>query len=60
MSDPSFILQGAAAKDMRDMARGLQALVDERSAAAAQPVIDIDFPLDLQEILPASGETVTQ
>jgi hypothetical protein len=45
MTDPSFLLQSSAAKDLIELARDLQALVDIRSAAMEQPLsgIDIDF-----------------
>jgi hypothetical protein len=45
MSDPSFILKGTAARDLKELARHLQALVDTRNAAIEQPlsVPDIDF-----------------
>lgn len=45
MTDPSFLLQRSAAKDLIELARDLQALVDIRTAAMAQPLsgIDIDF-----------------
>jgi hypothetical protein len=45
MTDPSFLLQHSAAKDLIELARDLQTLVDIRTAAMAQPLsgIDIDF-----------------
>ena len=45
MQDPSFILQGTAARNLKEFARDLQALVDTRNAAIEQPlsVPDIDF-----------------
>ena len=45
MQDPSFILQGTAARSLKELARDLQALVDTRNAAIEQPlsVPDIDF-----------------
>lgn len=45
MTDPSFLLQSSAAKDLIELARDLQALVDIRTAAMEQPLsgIDIDF-----------------
>lgn len=45
MSDPSFLLQSSAAKDLVELARDLQALLDIRTAAMEQPLsgIDIDF-----------------
>lgn len=45
MTDPSFLLQSSAAKDLVELARDLQALLDIRTAAMAQPLsgIDIDF-----------------
>ena len=42
MSDPSFILQGTAARDLRTMARDLQALLDRRIAGIEQPVLLTD------------------
>lgn len=38
MNDPSFILNGAEATKLRDMARELQALLESREAALDQPV----------------------
>ena len=45
MTDPSFLLTNTAAKDLIELARDLQALVDGRSAALEQPLMgaDIDF-----------------
>lgn len=45
MTDPSFLLQSSAAKDLVELARDLQALLDIRTAAMQQPLsgIDIDF-----------------
>lgn len=40
MTDPSFLLQRAAAKDLIELARDLQALVDIRTAAMAHPLSD--------------------
>lgn len=42
MSDPSFILKGSAAGDLRTFARDLQALLDSRTAGIEQPVLLID------------------
>ncbi len=49
MTDPSFLLQRAAAKDLVDYARDLQALVDIRTAAMAQPLIGTDIDLAVLE-----------
>lgn len=57
MTDPSFLLQSSAAKDLVELARDLQALVDLRTAAMAQPLIgiDIDFSsFDGKAATPAS------
>jgi hypothetical protein len=45
MTDPSFLLTSSAAKDLIELARDLQALVDIRTAALEQPLsgADIDF-----------------
>lgn len=45
MTDPSFLLTHSAAKDLVELARDLQALVDIRTAALEQPLLgpDIDF-----------------
>lgn len=45
MTDPSFLLTNSAAKDLIELARDLQALVDGRSAALEHPLtgVDIDF-----------------
>ena len=45
MSDPSFLLQPDAAKDMAQYALDLQALIDLRSAALDQPLSGPDFDL---------------
>ena len=45
MNDPSFLLTGTAAKDLVDLARDLQALVDLRSAAMERPLSSPDFDL---------------
>lgn len=46
MVDPSFILKGAAARNLTELARELQALVDTRTAAMEHPlsVSDIELP----------------
>jgi hypothetical protein len=53
MTDPSFLLQSSAAKDLMELARDLQAMVDNRRAALEQPLtdrdIDFDVSLDLAE-----------
>ena len=49
MSDPSFILQGTAASDLRTMARDLQALLDSRIAGIEQPVLLTDSAGELLE-----------
>jgi hypothetical protein len=44
MTDPSFLLQSPAAKDLMELARDLQALVDIRTAALEQPLRpDVDL-----------------
>ena len=55
MSDPSFLLQPSAAKNMAQYARDLQALVDLRTAALAQPLSgsDIDFSGFAEEVDPS-------
>lgn len=57
MEDPSFILKGPAARDMRELARGLQALVDTRSAAIAQPITVADISLPLSDALELAAES---
>ena len=54
MQDPSFILQGTAAQNLKELARDLQALVDTRSAAIEQPISvpDIDFSVFETAALP--------
>jgi hypothetical protein len=49
MEDPSFILNGSGARDLRELARDLQALLDSRTAAIEHPVSvpDILLPLGL-------------
>ena len=45
MSDPSFLLQSAASKDLMELARDLQALVDIRASALEQPLTGLDFDI---------------
>ena len=46
MTDPSFLLQRSGyAKDLMQMARDLQALVDHRKAAMDQPLSGLDFDI---------------
>lgn len=46
MTDPSFLLQSSAyAKDLMQMARDLQALVDIRASAMEQPLSGIDLDI---------------
>ena len=45
MSDPSFLLQPNAAKDIAQYAQDLQALVELRSAALDHPLSGPDFDL---------------
>lgn len=45
MTDPSFLLQPAAAKDLMELARDLQAMVDSRAFALEQPVTSLDFDI---------------
>ena len=49
MSDPSFLLQSSAAKDLMELARDLQAMVDIRASALAQPLTSPDFDITLFE-----------
>ncbi|MDB5941917.1 MAG: hypothetical protein JWQ13_1483 [Ramlibacter sp.] len=56
MTDPSFLLQSPAAKDLMELARDLQALVDIRSAALEQPLRpDVDLSAFDAEPEPAPG-----
>jgi hypothetical protein len=45
MTDPSFLLTSSAAKNLVELARDLQALIDNRTAAMEQPLsgANIDF-----------------
>ena len=45
MSDPSFLLQSSAAKDLMELARDLQAMVDIRASALEQPLTSPDFDI---------------
>lgn len=54
MTDPSFLLQSSAAKDLMELARDLQALVDHRSAAMEQPVSGPDIDLSAFDELEAA------
>ena len=45
MSDPSFLLQTTASKDLMELARELQALVDVRASALEQPLSAPDFDI---------------
>lgn len=58
MNDPSFLLQRSAhAKDLMQLARDLQALVDNRTAAMEHPLSGPDIDLsdfDAVEAEPAS------
>ena len=45
MTDPSFLLQSSAAKDLVQLARDLQAMVDIRASALEQPLTSPDFDL---------------
>ena len=45
MTDPSFLLQRSAAKDLMEYARDLQAMVDHRASALEQPLTGIDFDI---------------
>ena len=53
MNDPSFLLTSTAAKDLVDLARDLQALVDLRSAAMERPLSSLDFDLSAFSAEPA-------
>lgn len=61
MNDPSFILNGSGARDLRELARDLQALVDTRTAAMADPITrpDSSLPLDEQDHAPAGHRVGT-
>jgi hypothetical protein len=54
MEDPSFILRGSAARDLGELARDLQALLDARAAALVRPVSAPD--IDLMTPAPAHQE----
>lgn len=45
MNDPSFLLQRSVAKDLIELARDLQALVDIRRAAMEHPLSGPDIDL---------------
>ena len=45
MSDPSFLLQSPASKDLVEYARELQAMVDIRATALEQPLTGLDFDI---------------
>jgi hypothetical protein len=47
MTDPSFLLTSSAAKDLTQLARDLQAMVDLRTANQAEPLSGVDFEFDL-------------
>lgn len=49
MTDPSFLLNSSAAKDLVELARDLQALVDSRTAAQADPLSGFGLDFDLRE-----------
>lgn len=55
MNEPSFLLQSKAAKDLVDLARDLQALVDIRTAAMAQPLSGFGLDYDLSDFEPEPG-----
>ncbi|MFC5495914.1 hypothetical protein ACFPOE_00065 [Caenimonas terrae] len=54
MSDPSFLLQSSAAKDLMELARDLQALVDFRAGALEQPLTGLDFDISGFDAEPAA------
>ena len=45
MTDPSFLLQSSAAKDLMELARELQAMVDVRASALEQPLTGLEFDI---------------
>lgn len=45
MTDPSFLLPRAAAKDLMELARDLQAMVDFRASALEHPLTNPDFDI---------------
>ena len=56
MTDPSFLLQRSAhAKDLMELARDLQALVDHRTAAMEQPLSGPDIDLSAFDAVEAAA-----
>ena len=53
MTDPSFLLQNQASKDLMELARSLQALVDGRATALEQPLSGFDFDIAAYDAEPA-------
>lgn len=53
MTDPSFLLQNQSAKDLMELARSLQALVDGRATALEQPLTGFDFDISAYDTEPA-------
>lgn len=53
MTDPSFLLQSHSAKDLMELARSLQALVDGRATALEQPLTGLDFDISAYDTEPA-------
>lgn len=53
MTDPSFLLQSSATKDLMELARSLQALVDGRATALEQPLSGLDFDISSYATEPA-------
>ncbi len=56
LSDPSFILKPAAAKDLIEFARDMQAIVDGRAAAIDQPLSVSRSELGLEEDVAPAGQ----
>ena len=60
MTDPSFLLQRSAhAKDLMELARDLQALVDLRKAAMEHPLSGPDIDLSAFDAAEAAAPELT-
>ena len=57
MTDPSFLLQSSAAKDLMELARDLQAMVDIRATALEQPLNTPDFDISSFDNEPESSKS---
>ena len=53
MTDPSFLLENRSAKDLMELARSLQALVDGRATALEQPLSGLEFDISAYDTEPA-------